>query len=83
MKNICISGGKAVVVIGNTVRKKKVFCFYGMDTNKRIELGSISAYTIEEATKILEANKIKGIYKIKEIDTEKEFQVVGTFTKAH
>ena len=82
MKNISISGGKAVIVVGNVTKKKKIFYFYGVGS-KRIEFGTISAYTVEEATKILEANKTKGIYKVKEIDPDKEFQLLGSLTHSN
>lgn len=80
-KNISISGGSAVIVVGKGSKNppKKTFCWYGINEIKNFEVGTISAHTIEEAKQILISKKDKGVYTLREIDTTTEFKSLGQY----
>ena len=83
MRQISVSGGKSVVVVGGSTKPaNKTFCWWGVNGDHNFEVGTICASDSNEAKRILLNNKPKGVvYNIKEIHPDKEFESFGVYTR--
>ena len=83
MKNIVVSGArKAVVIVGPKKPEEpqnKLFCWFGLNRDKKFEVGTIIALDAEEAKRKLVSNRSGGHYSLKEVDPKEDFELLGVY----